>query len=490
LKTYNLIRKVLQLTRNKIILYAISRYFILAISFITSLILAAKLGPYYYGIWGFILLILNYFQYFDFGVSDSCTILLVQNKNDISKVKDYEINSIIILSVLNVFILIVALINFIWGISFLDKYTIGSLFYFVCLISIVSNFNKLFFKIYRVKNRVFEFAFYQSINALLVLIVIFIGKEKKLIYFLVSAYTVGHLISLFLFIKGKGLYFGGKASIELCFTILKKGFFLFLYNFFFYLIVISTKGISSVYYTVEEFGFFTFAYTIANAIILLIDAFAVLIVPKVIDKFYSPNLNEIEKTFYDLKINYMYFSYFIMFIIVFVLPILLIIIPKYHSTFQMVSLLSLAVALSTNSFGFSMYLRAKNKENVLALTSFISLAFNVFITLFLVIIVKVSYPYVSISILSSYFLFTVLCVYFGRKDLYQKVSFVSIVKESFPLNLLVPVLITILITALDLRALAFLPLLVFLILNKNFIVKIYNTIIRVLNNSSIFDIKP
>ena len=66
-------------------------------------------------------------------------------------------------------------------------------------------------------------------------------------------------------------------------SILQKGLYLFLYNSCFYFILISIRTIISVNYTVEEFGYFTFSFTIANAVMLLLDSFNTILFPKTID---------------------------------------------------------------------------------------------------------------------------------------------------------------------------------------------------------------
>ena len=45
--------------KNKIFWYLTSRYMVLGIQFLASIFLAVKLGAYYFGIWSFILLLVN-----------------------------------------------------------------------------------------------------------------------------------------------------------------------------------------------------------------------------------------------------------------------------------------------------------------------------------------------------------------------------------------------------------------------------------------------
>lgn len=75
-------RNLGKILSNKIVVYMLTRYVVYFVSFLSSLLIAGKLGPYYFGIWGFVLLLINYFHIIDFGIGNSMTVLLVQNKEN------------------------------------------------------------------------------------------------------------------------------------------------------------------------------------------------------------------------------------------------------------------------------------------------------------------------------------------------------------------------------------------------------------------------
>ncbi|MGE0078216.1 MAG: hypothetical protein AB7S48_10190 [Bacteroidales bacterium] len=483
-----MIKYILYILRNKIVVYVLTRYLVLFIGFISSIFLAARLGPYYLGIWGFILLLLNYFQYFDFGISDSTTVLLVQFKDDSTKTKNLETNSIILTSFLNSSIVLLSILYYLYPFSLFDKYNIDHLFYFICLIAILVNYNKLFFKVSRVKGKIFEIGFYQSIIVLLVFIVLFFARERKLLLYLVGAYIIGHVFSMFFFFKSGNIVISGKPNLKDSFTIISKGFLLFIYNLFFYLILLSTRTIISTYYSVEEFGYFTLSFTLANAILLILDAFTILIIPKALDKFYSEDVNVIENTLRLIKLNYVYVSYGLMFLTVIFFAILLVFLPKFYIAFKVINILSLSIVFSTNSFAYSMYLRAINKENILAMISFFSFIINIVVAIILAKFFKVNFSFISLSILLSYLFFASMCVYFGKRSIYNEVTFKSILSETLSINLLVPIVLLIIITIFDLRIIIFVPFLSFVFLNFKFLKQIFVSSKQVLFNSKIFDI--
>lgn len=121
---------------NKIAIYLLTRYIVYFITFITSMIMANRLGPYYMGIWGSIVLILRYYQIFDFGISNSMTVLLVQNKKNSDKCDDLEMSAMVLMVGISLFVVGIGVYYKFVGIPFLEKFELGNRFYFVCLIAI------------------------------------------------------------------------------------------------------------------------------------------------------------------------------------------------------------------------------------------------------------------------------------------------------------------------------------------------------------------
>ena len=74
------------------------------------ILVSTSLGPYNYGRWGFILLMFNYFTIINWGIPSSVNVLLVQNKNDIGKEKDYISSALVALFTLVGMVFIVAFI--------------------------------------------------------------------------------------------------------------------------------------------------------------------------------------------------------------------------------------------------------------------------------------------------------------------------------------------------------------------------------------------
>lgn len=480
--------KIKTIISNKVILYLVSRYVIFFIQFLSSIYIAIKLGPYYFGVWGFILLIISYLSYINFGVSNSLNILMVQNKTNEEYEKDFVANSFLLVGFLSVLIVCLAICYSIFDIKLFEKYDIGNYFYIICIIGVLFHFNSLMGTIYRVKNRLFEVAFFQSIIPVLIFFVMFVAEGVDLLPILLGVTLVGHVATLIIFLKNKKISFGGKISSRVSLKLLSKGLYLFIYNICFFLIVLSTRTMVSYFYSIEDFGYFTFSFTLANAILLLLQALAVVIFPKIIDKLHSNKKEAIKNILTSLKVNYITMSYGLMFTALIFFPIFLNFIPKYQETLKVLNLVAISVLLFTNSFGYGSHLMAQNKEKILSMISFFSLVINVGISLILILIFKTSYEYVIIATLISYLFFGFCCTIFSNKLIGRQNTFIQCILDFFPVKLLIPYLTSVVIIAFDFEYLIFLPLIIFIIFNITELKQIIITITSMIHNPKVVDI--
>lgn len=480
---------VLLLVKNKVILYAVSRYFISGLSFITSLIMAGRLGSFYLGVWGFIMLIRHYFQIINLGIPDSTTVLLVNNRDDKPLSQDYEKNSFLWIVLLSAVIIIFAILHYFFQFGFITKYGLTWEFYVVCIFSCLTLFNDLCMKIARVKGRVFELIFYQSIIQILSFVIVVCCTEDSIIPFLVMAYLIGNILSVYVFLRKRDISFSGKVRLDLAREIIEKGFYIFLYNFLSYLIMISTRTVISQSYDISEFGLFTFAYTLANSIVLIVDAVAALIIPKLLSKYKTDDINSIQCTINQIRVNYIYVSYFLLFILLILFTLLLIVLPDYNNSFDIVVYTSLAVAIQSHSFPYMMLLLTKNKEKVLALSSGISLVVNLVLVIVMERLFDAGFQYLVIATWISYAIHGFLCMFFAYKTINLKRSVISLVCEFFPLSVIMPVLFSFIIGFADLRWWIGLPLLLFVFMNLKFFKQLMLSIKQLVFNPEIVDIK-
>ena len=484
-----MLRTLKAVLKNRVIWYLLTRYITYFIQFITSIFIAVKLGAYYWGIWGFILLVLNYFQVINFGISNALNVFLVQFKDNRIYQNKYIASSIV--SVGTICVIAFFLVGcYYWGnLTCLDKYEFSDYGYWVVIIAILAYYNNLFMVIYRVKNSLFEISFYQSIIPLLLAMILLFGSGRTLLYLFLYSYIVGNAISAIIFLlRGRitPLFKGMESKFFI--DIWRKGFYLFIYNVSFYLILISTRTIISAFYSVETFGQFTFAFTLAHAILLLLEAFSFIIFPKVMARLNEENPEKVMAVIDKLRVNYIGISHGLIYLAMPCFPLLFMLFPQYQESLYVLNFISLTLLMRVNSFGFSSYLVVKNRDKEIARISLFTLIVNVGIALFLANWIELGYEYIIFSTMFAYMLYSYFCVSYSIPLLNKRMSIQQKLFLCFPLKTFIPYVVALIVSFAHISALLILPLFIYVILNKNDIKEMVVSVRRLVYKPEMVDV--
>lgn len=451
-------RYIVQAKDNKLVVYLVTRYMTYFIQFLTSLLLANKLGPTNYGIWGFILLLISYFNMINFGLSNSMNVILVQNRENNSVQNEYIKNDMFLVTILGCFIMTLLLVYVCTGMSWFSKYTISYEFLIICIIAVMAHFNTNLTIISRVKNDFYRIAFYQSIIPILSFICVLFFDDRNLLMALLLTYLTGNSVSLFVFLYRKSFSFSGNISKEKCNQILSKGWWLFIYNLFFYLILVSTRTLISRFYSIEDFGFFSFSFTLGDAVLLLFQAAANVVFPKVLAKLGDKGGSK-KKTIKLIDSTYVMAVYFAVLFVCCLFPVILLLFPEYQSCNICMSLVAITMALYTNSYAYTSYLMTNNKERLLAGIALFCLAVNVLLALLIINVLELPYSYVILSTMISYYMFYVLCAKFVQRIAKEKISV-------FNWRLHIPTICALILIVTGLSKYVFVALLFYVIVNR------------------------
>lgn len=467
-------------------MYVTSRYLVYGIQFISFMVLAEKLGPFNYGIWGFITMLLGYMRIINLGIGNSINVIIIQYKDNLQKIKNYIASSfaamLILIAGLVIILIIYNTIPDIFG-----KYELGHLFYFILIIGALQYINMIFSNIFRARNYLFEVAFDQSIIPVIILLNVILVNEEYLIKSLVYSYAAANLLSFLIFYFRSTKLRGGHIKFSYIKKILGKGIFLFFYNSAFYLILTTSSTLVSTYFSVSEYGIYSFSYTLGHSILLLMEAFAFIIYPKVIDKLYYGDKSDVERTLRSVRINYISLSHGLMYIAIIVFPFFLRFFPKFENSLLMLNMMVLTIILSTNSFGYNTLLIARNKEKLCAAISCSSLILNIITGFILIKVLHVPFQLCVCSIMLSYVWFAIACSWFCHKMLYG--SYHGFFKNTFPLELLIPFFSAVIISVFRAEDYLWVPLIIFIVLNHKIIIEIYNTLKRIIQSPNIINIK-
>jgi O-antigen/teichoic acid export membrane protein len=480
----------MNLLKNKVFLYTSSRYATYALQFLNSLLIAKYLGVYYLGIWGFITLVLQYLMKLNFGISNATNAIASINKSDEKYVAQIVGVSITLLSLLTILILL-----FFVGANYLSidigaKYSFIKYSPYIIVIAILNNFNLFFSNIFRVYGKLVAIALNQSIVPIALLIATFLYKGEGLLWALIIANLIAVCLAFIFFLFTSPVPIKPKINWGLVKKIQIKATYLFIYNACFYLIILSTKTFISEYYTIKEFGFFTFAFSLANSVLLLFESMSFLIFPKLLNRFSTKSNEEAVKLLNMLRNSYITISHFSIHIIILLYPFLINLMPEYQSTGKTFTIIALTTVIYTNSFGYQGLIIAKEKEKVISLIVFIALVLNILLSYVFVKYLNFSYEFVMLSTMITYFIYIFHITKYGRKLISVNTNFISIFLDVFPVKWMLPFGMSIIITFYfyDLKFLYISPIIFFILFNFKGLIKTYEIVKKIMYNPNVIDI--
>ncbi len=482
-------QSIKRILSNKIIIYLLSRYGTYAIQFIVSIAIASKLGPYYLGVYGFVTLLLSYFNQVNLGIPHSLNVLLVHHKHDNQRCFVYIANSLIIYFFVSLFVLLCYGIISLFDYKLSDEYGIDKYLCLITIVGLLSYYNLVMCSLLRVKNKINQLSIVQSLNVVLNLVVIPFFDKEQLVLALIICQLITYIVTIIItkqaqiLPKLKYYHINWDCQKE----IINKGLYLFLYNSCFYFILISVRTVISTNYEVEEFGAFTFSFTIAHAVLLLIESLMSVIFPKIIDLLSSDDHNKISDTLESIRAGFISSSHFLIYVAMLFFPVLVIMLPKYTNALTSMNLIALAILMNTNSYGYSTLLIAKNKEKTAALISFWALILNIALAVFLSNILKVSFSYVILATLASYLFFSFLIVMKGKEAIGVYKIHETLI-NFFPLRLVIPYIAALFISLLNIIYLIWVPIFLYLLFNMSDIKMMLCMAQKLVHNPNISDI--
>lgn len=469
--------------------YIISRYVTYGVQFLNSILIAVSLGPLYLGIWGFLNLVIQYLSQMNFGISHSVNTIASIHKNKERYLSKVIGNALVSTSLMCLFLGIIFLFNIKFRLNFGEKYNFSVYIAPIFVIIVLTYFNSLLSNVLRIYNKITELAIGQSILPFATSCSLLIFDNENLLSALVWANLLATFLTFSLYI----FRFPIKVKINFNWKLLKiiqiKGWHLFIYNTSFYLVIISTRWFVSYYYDVIEFGYFTFSFSLATVLSLLLDSFTFLIWPKLLNRLAKLNDNESNKLISNVGKLYMTATHGILHLGICIFPYFLLLFPRYSQIGTSFSLIALTVVLFTNSFGYQGLLIARGMEKLIGRISLFMLLLNILLCYIFINFFGVSYEFVILATLICYFVYNIYFTLIGRKALSLAFNLKDIINDFFPTSILIPYIISFVLVIIKADFYYYLlPVMTFLIFNYRYLTEIKTKLKDIVVNSDFFKI--
>ncbi|WP_299057938.1 oligosaccharide flippase family protein [uncultured Polaribacter sp.] len=480
----------MNLFKNKIFIYTSSRYLTYGLHFLNSLLIARFLGVFYLGIWGFVMLVLQYLLRMNFGISNSINAIVSINKNNSSYVSQVIGIGVTLLFILSALILFFFSFLYFFSIDFGTKYSFEQYLVYIIAIAILSHFNLFFSNIFRVYGKLSAITFNQTILPVLTFLSIFFFEGKELLIVLIRVYLLSSVLSIMFYLFTSPVSFKPIINRDLAKKVLSKAFYLFIYNACFYLIIIVTRTFVSDYFTIEEFGYFTFAFTLASAVLLIFESMSFLIFPKLLNRFSQKDNLNVVVLLDSLRDSYVSISHLSMHVVILFYPFCLLFFPEFISTGKVFVFTALTVVITTNLFGYQGLMIAREKEKTISFITVFALILNLILNYIFINFFKFQYEYVMLATMITYFIYIFIVSFYGRNIIYNRNNFKATFLDVFPLKWMIPFLSSMFITFLYDNYIIFylIPVILFFILNTKGLINSFKMARNIFANSKVLDV--
>ena len=441
-------KTIIELIKGKVFSFIFFRYLGYGIQFVNSLLIAKFLGPFYFGIYGFSTLMLQYINYSHLGIPYSFNVELSKN---IKKIDDNEKrllgNSMLMLFLIALILLFIVVVISNVHIDLFEKYRFNNYIFIIIFIVIFDLLCQLFINLYRAFHYFKKISFYQITPQFLVLISIsfFYNNNEKLLLAVFLSQLIGLIISFIVFNINKPLIPIWNINLQKGIRLIIRGISLLMYNFMFSLILISSRTMISIFYSVEDMGSYSLINSLSNAIGMLLGSISFIFFSKMISRLKSDVPNENVKEFIE-KVNYWYFlsTSFVIFLAISIVPTFSFFFPEYSNAIVPFSFLLLTQLVISYLFGYAEFLIARGREQRLIFLAIISIFINVG-GIFILYKIGLTYKYIPLVTLLAIGVYVVLARHYASRLMDGELGIVSFIYNFLMNKMFLSVLLVVLV---------------------------------------------
>lgn len=411
----------------------IIRYITYIVQFANAVLLARYLNEFYFGIYSFIMLVMQYMSYSNLGINESLNTEYASHKNNTIQTTAIWNNAWSLNIVVNTIIAVGIGILFLTTDYLFPCYQFNNYKYLLLATCIIINLSKVYITYYKLWGQLYKLNIQQILPNMAILLLLAIYRDNITISHIVIALFMSNALSLVIFRIGVPITPKFTISRNLASILIRRGITLLLYNLSFYLLTMFASSIVSYYYSVETFGCYSFANTFVNGVVMAGGAFLFIFYPKMLNRLSVDNTDTV------LLIRKIRETYVVFMDLLSLLSILFIItttifVPQYGMQMIIVySILMLGRIINNASTGYAALLIAKKKERYLVIYGFLSVLV-VAICGLCVQQLKLPIEYVALSVSLTSLVYTCLVIRLALSYMKCTSSLNVILYEIFGMN--------------------------------------------------------
>lgn len=396
-----------RILQNHIILFTGSRYLGYGLQLIRGIWVAQILGPYFFGVWGFLMLVQQYLSYTSLGLQYAVNVeLATATEKDITH-KERIIHTAFTATVGLTFVLILSgLVIQIFALPLFAKYSFNQYAFAISLIVGLLHIRQVLTNVYRIYGQLGRIAVTELFEATVILLAALWFRGEQLIFAQLGAMVLSGLFGVVVFLYNPPFQLAFSFDRNYTLQMIKIGIPLLTYSLSFQLITMSARTMISAFYSVETMGYYSLANTITTATLLGLNAITWVVFPNVLANVRDGLPLETVKVTVQ-KVNTLYSTavFLLVFGLIIVLPFLFLMLPQYQASGSILEILLLSQAVLSLSFGYNCVAIARKQQLQVAI---ISMAAVVVVVIFGLITswLHWDYSWVAVGVLLGALVFT------------------------------------------------------------------------------------
>jgi O-antigen/teichoic acid export membrane protein len=436
--------------------FTLGRYLVYAFQIAKGFALAYFLGPFFFGIYGYIMLYQQYLVYSNLGVQYALNAELSINSNSEQSVKNRIENSAFSMTVYIVLVLfILSLFVYFFKIEIFPYKDSYKYVFLLLILACLGHFQEIFVNIFRINKNLLPILYSDLFIAIATISVIPFFNGINLIDAVLWTWVISLSFTMFIYkiLYKKRIRFDNSYIKSLFNAGLPLLLFIFNYN----LMGLIIRTLISIYYDTTAMGLFSFSNSLTSAIMLSFNSITWLMYPAVISKLSDYDLKGIELE--DYLIGFSKKLIFIVFAIIFIaiiaMPLLFIFLPKYEPIKGALIILLLNQVVFNAGFAFvSLAIGRKSYYQIAAISLLSVIICFLFGSVFSFYKLPIEWLAIA-NILGSFFFLNFFILFIAKK---YELSYVKI------LSGFEPILQIIIVTCCIAAVLGFQSLVIFLII--------------------------
>lgn len=461
--------------KNPIILFTACRYIVYILLFFRGLLLAKYLGPYLFGIYGFISMVQWYLLSTGLGLNYAINVELSTQDRISDEILSEKINTaLVVTAAVGFIIIVIGAIIHTFTIHIFDKYLFYKYALILGCITCTNLIQQVLINVYRYYRKLFRIALVELFSAIILLLIVLACRDIELINAILIGLFVTGLISIIILSIHAPFRISFRFNLREANTLVKIGIPLLIFNVSFIMMTIIAQTIISIFYSVETMGYYTLAKNIAGVILLGLTSIAWIIYPDILYRTReASNNSDVMRILEKITETYSMMVFITVYISIIMLPLLYLFLPQYKPTHEVIVILLLSQAVLSSCFGYNCLAIARKKQMLIAMQSIFAVLIVAILSL-LVVLMKLNYVWIAVTVLFASYIFNILQTKAGIKILANHIDSSPNRIAAVPFGNILVILICLFGSLSGYPSIsAFVSFIIFVYLNKDKLIRTY-----------------